>query len=420
MPLTSSQVTTVKATVPIVQAHGIALCDLFYKNMFAAEPALKPTFSQSNQRSGAQPRALAGALLAYAQNIDNLEVLGPHLERICQKHASLYITPEQYSTVGKYLLEAMAQLLGAEAFTGEVEDAWSAAYWQLADMMITREKQLYSYDSEWISWRRFVVKEKVREAEGLMSLYLAPRDGATLPDFLPGQYVSLNVHVPLLGYKQVRQYSLSGKPNGQTYRVSVKKEEPDDQRDICMAGETVPGMVSNLLHSSVKVGDEIEVSKPRGVFHLDVDAQESPNISLISAGSGITPMVAILETLAERQPKRKVYWTHVTRSSETHAFQDRVADLAVPSNIDKKTVVYTRPSEQDRQGDHFDLAGRATPEALVDHGMKGADLHATDYYICGPATFMNGVSETLKSQGVPATKISMELFGTGGLPEPSG
>ena len=210
MSLTQDQINVIKATEPVVQQNGKALTYLFYKNILGGEPALNQVFSQSNQKTGTQARALAGALLAYAQHIEDISVLLPTVERICQKHASLYVRPEQYNTVGKYLLEAMAELLG-DAFTPEIKDAWAAAYFQLANLMIGREKQLYSEDWSWNDWRDFRVSDKVQEAEGYFSVHLQPVDGARLPDFYPGQFISVRIDVPSLGYKQARQYSLSAK-----------------------------------------------------------------------------------------------------------------------------------------------------------------------------------------------------------------
>lgn len=123
--LTPSQLQLIKATVPVLVEHGQTITTVFYKNMLAAHPELNNIFNVPNQRNGHQTRALAGALFAYAANIDNLGALGPAVELICNKHASLYIQPEQYQIIGKHLIEAMGEVLG-DALTPEIKEAWES------------------------------------------------------------------------------------------------------------------------------------------------------------------------------------------------------------------------------------------------------------------------------------------------------
>jgi nitric oxide dioxygenase len=136
MALSPEQSTIIKATVPILQEHGEAITRLFYRNMLDAHPELNSIFNQANQFTNKQPAALAASLYAYASNIENVSSLLPALEKICQKHVSMYIQPEQYEIVGKYLIEAMGQVLG-DALTPEIKDTWIKAYNQLADVVST-------------------------------------------------------------------------------------------------------------------------------------------------------------------------------------------------------------------------------------------------------------------------------------------
>ncbi len=125
--LSTSQRELVKATVPALREHGEAVTRKFYANMFEAHPELYNIFNPANQRDGGQQRSLAAAVLAYAEHIDNPQVLGKMLERIESKHVSLEVKAEHYPIVGKYLLGAIQDLMGAAA-TPEILDAWSAAY----------------------------------------------------------------------------------------------------------------------------------------------------------------------------------------------------------------------------------------------------------------------------------------------------
>ena len=120
--MTPEQVQLIKATVPIIRQHGKDITSCFYKNMLGEHPELNHIFNQTNQLNGHQASALADSLYAYASHIDDLGVLGPAVERIDQKHASLYVQPEQYDIVGTYLLKAMKEVLG-EALTEDIHTA---------------------------------------------------------------------------------------------------------------------------------------------------------------------------------------------------------------------------------------------------------------------------------------------------------
>lgn len=192
----------VKSTAPILKTHGEALTRHFYARMFQGNPELKQIFNQGHQQSGQQQQALAMAVAAYAEHIDDPSVLGPVLERIAHKHVSLGIRPEHYAIVGKHLLASIREVLG-EAATDALIDAWAAAYGQLADVLVGLESRLYAAsagkEGGWTGWRGFKVVGKVPESAEITSFYLRPADGGALPDFRPGQYVSVRLYIPELG-----------------------------------------------------------------------------------------------------------------------------------------------------------------------------------------------------------------------------
>ncbi|KAF3402091.1 Flavohemoprotein [Penicillium rolfsii] len=413
--LTPSQLQLIKATVPVLVEHGQTISTVFYKNMLAAHPELNNVFNVPNQRNGHQPRALAGALFAYAANIDNLGALGPAVELICHRHASLYIQPEQYEIVGKFLLEAMGEVLG-DALTPEIKEAWGVAYWQLADIMIGREKQIYQESEGWTDWREFKITDKVQESEEITSFYLAPVDGQPLPAFRPGQYISVQINVPELEYLQPRQYSLSDQYSQDYYRISVKKEKGLPATDAAAASH--PGYVSNLLHDKYTKGDIVNVSHPCGDFFLSATAVEpSTPVVLLSAGVGLTPMTSILNTLTSKSapPERKLHFIHGARTSGARAFKEHVAKLK-KSHANLQTTFFTsHPTEAEKQGVDFDHVGRVDLSKLDAKKDLFVDVPTTEYYICGPDKFMTDVQAALKQNGVGDDRIKMELFGTGGI-----
>jgi hemoglobin-like flavoprotein len=136
----------VKSTMPALAQHGEEITRVFYANMIGENPELKSQFNMDDQKSGAQPTRLAQSILAYVANLDRLQNLGPAVEKIAHRHVQTNVTPEQYPLVGRYLLQAMKIVLG-DAVTPEVLEAWAAAYQQLADVMIAREKEIYAEEA---------------------------------------------------------------------------------------------------------------------------------------------------------------------------------------------------------------------------------------------------------------------------------
>ncbi|KAK9351003.1 globin-like protein [Lipomyces doorenjongii] len=408
MPLTSDQVKIVKSTIPVLETHGATVTAHFYSNLLRDNPELKNIFNTTNQSNGHQSRALAGAVYAYAAHIDDLGALSPAIKRICHKHASLYIRPGQYEIVGKYLLGAFREVLG-NAFTPEVRDAWAAAYWQLANIMIDAEDALYRDTDGWTDWRNFRLYKKTPESEEITSFYLTAEDGKPLPSYKPGQYISVRIKVPGLDHYQCRQYSLSDSPANEYYRISVKKEHGPGSATAHL------GLISNHLHNSVQVGDIFQVSCPQGDFYLEDTKSKSP-VVLISAGVGLTPLMSMLNTLTSTHADRPIHWIHATHSRFTQAFR---ADIQIVANSHEnvRTTVFNKlPSDDDVLGSDYHYAGRVDLRKLDRTPDLFLNNNNTEYFVCGPTTFMTNTERVLLEFGVDASRIHAELFGTGGVP----
>jgi nitric oxide dioxygenase len=414
-PLTPDQVQTIKATVPVLAEHGNAITTKFYADMLTDNPSLKNVFNNTHQATGHQAQALAGALYAYAANIDDLGVLSPAVELICHKHASLYIKEEQYDIVGTYLLSTMKAVLG-DAATEEILDAWGAAYWQLANLMIGKEDGLIK-QTGWNDWKDFKIAKKVRESEEITSFYLTPaHEGLEVPTFKPGQYISVHILVDELdgGTWQARQYSLSDAPRKEYLRISVKKEHG------IIVGKSEhtehEGYISNILHERREVGDVIKISHPFGDFYFDEEAKENDApVVLISAGVGLTCLTSILNTLVGKKSSTPVSWIHGARDSSTRAFKKDIDALATENESVHAVYFSSSPKENEVQGQDYTIKGRIDIDK-VSKEVLFTDNDKTQYFICGPTQFMLDVEEKLKSYNVPAERVKMELFGTGGVP----
>lgn len=144
--LSETTIATVKATAPALQEHGLAITQAMYKRLFVNED-IKQMFDQAAQASGEQPKRLAGAILAYAQNIDKLQNLSAPVMRMAARHVETGVKPEHYPHVAEALLPAIKDVLG-DAATDEILAAWGEAYWFLADILIGKEAELYAQPVE--------------------------------------------------------------------------------------------------------------------------------------------------------------------------------------------------------------------------------------------------------------------------------
>ncbi|CAH0498567.1 globin domain-containing protein [Novosphingobium sp. CECT 9465] len=133
----------VKATAPAIEKHGVAITTAMYARLFQ-DPDVAAMFDRAAQESGEQPRRLAGAILAYARNIDKLENLGPAVNRMVARHVETGVKAEHYPLVAQALLPAIREVLGADVATDEVLAAWGEAYWMLADILIAAEAEAYA------------------------------------------------------------------------------------------------------------------------------------------------------------------------------------------------------------------------------------------------------------------------------------
>jgi len=136
--LTEDTMATVESTAPILQEHGLAITTRFYERLFNEYPDVQPMFSGD----GLQPERLAGAVLAYAKNIRNLDALGPAVEKIATAHVAAGVQAPHYDIVGELLLASMVEVLGE--VDQVVLDAWGEAYGFLAKIFIDAEAAKYA------------------------------------------------------------------------------------------------------------------------------------------------------------------------------------------------------------------------------------------------------------------------------------
>ncbi|MCX4446915.1 globin domain-containing protein [Streptomyces sp. NPDC087866] len=389
--LSESSTATVRATLPAVGAAIGDIADLFYRKLFDAHPELlRDLFNRGNQASGTQRRALAGSIAAFAAQLVEQPDTRPDvmLSRIAHKHASLGVTPAQYEVVHTHLFAAIAEVLG-DAVTPEVAAAWDEVYWLMANALIAIEERLYAEQGVVAGdvWRAWEVVSRTEETDDVARFRIRPADGSPAPAFRPGQYVSVQVELPD-GARQIRQYSLTCAPGSALRSITVKRVHGGDAPD---------GEVSRHLHAEVRAGDRLRVSAPYGDLVLKSD--EAP-LLLASAGIGCTPILSMLEHLAESKHRAPVTVVHGDRSPADHALRTDHTALTAKLADAVAHFWYENPADghpADRTG-LVDLSGLVIPSG-------------THAYLCGPLPFMRSVRTQLLAKGVPASDIHYEVFG---------
>ena len=380
--LKQETVQIIKATVPVLEVHGVEITKTFYKNMFEKHPELLNIFNHANQEKGRQQTALANTVYAAAVHIENLEAILPVVVQIAHKHRSLGILPEHYPIVGENLLQAIKEVLG-DAATDDIINAWAEAYGVIADIFIQVEEDLYQKTEQNGGWRLFKplkVAKKVVESDLVTSVYFETEDGSPLPAYQPGQYISVRVKLPNEEYIMNRQYTLSQANAEEGYRISVKRENEHSPN----------GKVSNFIHDVLQVGDIVEVSAPAGVFVLE---NTTAPITFISGGIGVTPLNSMLQSLAD-DAANEVHFIQCARNEKVVAFSDDIEEKinALPNAT--YTALY---SDDDNLITKELLAQRVTED--------------TDVYVCGPVGFMEAVLNHLHEIGIADEKIHYEFFG---------
>ena len=242
----------------------------------------------------------------------------------------------------------------------------------------------------WPGFRRLTVTGIEPESDSVISIRLEDPDGAPLPAARPGQYLTLRLQPDDQQRSLLRNYSLSGPPDAGYYRITVKHEHA--------------GAASGYLHTRLRVGAQLEIAAPRGIFILD--STDAP-VLLISAGIGATPVLAMLHALATEHSDREIWWIQGARSSRDHSFAAEARALLASLPNVHTHVCYSRPGTDDVEGRNFQSVGRLTASLL----FELAPPRDAEAYLCGPVPFMDDISAGLAAMGIDASRIHTEPFG---------
>lgn len=386
MPLTASQEAVIAATAPVVAEHLSTITRRFYPILFERYPQVRPLFNEAHQASGSQPEALAGSVLAYVQLRQDPVRARQVLETVVSKHVSLDIRPEQYPLVGECLMAAIGEVLG-DAVTPEIADAWAALYGEMADLLIDLEETAYQQFEQkpggWRGPRPFVIADVRDESSVIRSFELKPADGGPVAAFQPGQYIGVRVLID--GVPHYRHYSLSAYPNGESYRLSIKRE-PE-------------GRVSQHFHQVLQPGDRLDLLPPAGNLTLQTGTEP---VMLLSGGVGQTPLLPIAHEAL--QAGRRVIYLHAALGPAEHAFSAELRELEARHPELLQTITIYERAEDPAAADHI---GRLDA-GLLRRYLPGEDVRC---YLVGPQGFMDAVDAALESLGIQADRRHSETFG---------
>ncbi|MCE2595054.1 NO-inducible flavohemoprotein [Motilimonas cestriensis] len=391
--LSQQTVERVKSTAPFLTSHGPALTAHFYQRLFKNYPDLQHTFNRANQASGRQQLALFSAIGAYVHYLDDLPALTSAVERIAQKHSSVLVQAEHYEVVGQELIGTLGDL-GGELITPDIQQAWIEAYQFLANIFITREQAIYTAQANkvggWQGFRRFIIHDKIMESELIQSFILMPEDGAPVADFLPGQYIGIQLRAAGQDYDAIRQYSLSDTSNSEYYRISVKCEHD--------------GEVSPYLHQ-LPLQSIINVTPPSGDFYLNLPLQTP--IVLLSGGIGQTPLLSMLNSTLKQPLSKDIYYLHGCENGQHHAFAKHLNFQCKAHPKLHRWVWYQSPLANDLKSEDYDFSGLMS----LDKVASELPIEQAHFYCCGPTGFMAEMYRQLTSMGVTPDRIHYENFG---------
>jgi uncharacterized protein len=260
--------------------------------------------------------------------------------------------------------------------------SWTEAAARLQAVAMSRE------------WRTFRVKRIVDESSTVRSFHLTPDDGLGLMPHGAGQHLPIRLRLNEEAAPTIRTYTLSSAPSDAVYRISVRRQ----------------GTVSSYLHDHLKEGDTLEVRAPDGQFTIDASAHR-PAV-LISAGVGITPMLAMFRHIVYEGMRtrhfRPIYFIHGSRTLKQRPFDAELAELIKAANGKAILVrVLSDPGSDAQPGRDYDFSGRIDIKVLK-HVLPFDDY---DFYLCGPPEFIQSLYDQLRALRIADDRIFAEAFG---------
>ncbi|MGW9069820.1 globin domain-containing protein [Streptomyces yangpuensis] len=365
-----------KSSFAVVERRAEHAVKFFYSHLFWHNPGVRDLFPVSSEDMERQRDRLFAALTHVVSRLDDDAAIGPYLHDLGRDHRKFLIRPEHYAVVGSSLLAALAATSG-DAWTPQVEKAWTEAYQVIADTMLAGAGA--SEDPPW--WDAEVVRH-LQYGQDIGVLTLRPH--APFP-YLPGQYTSVSSErVP----RTWRTYSIGNAPR------------PDGTVDLHVS-RIDRGRLSTALVSETQPGEVLKLGAAGG--QLTFRRSDRP-VSLIAAGTGWAPIRALLEELADRPPDQDVRLFVVARDG-AHLYDRPLID-AYGTSCGWLDVTYITPAP----GRHRNEATDRLATALSNRGLWPDQ----DVYLSGPAQFIDETAHLLEELGARPARLFHDSVPAGG------
>lgn len=364
----------VKETVPVLQDKGVEITSNFYARMFKQHPELKNMFNQTNQQRGLQSTALAQSVLAAAVNIDHLEAILPVVKEIAYKHCALQVPPAGYDIVGENLIAAIKEVVGLDD-DHEIIKTWKKAYQEIADIFISVEKDIYK-DMLWDGFQPFKV-ETIEQVSSDIKAFTVSSGEYDLSQFVPGQYITVDVGSEKMPYRAKRHYSIvKGDKNHLTFAV---------KRDVTTEHE---GEVSTILHDEFQEGDNINLTAPVGPFYV---VEKGNRQLFLGSGIGVTPLVSMFNEVVNDNGEAR--FIQVTNDMDDAPFSSLLNAIA---NENMQAT--------------YDLYDKNKNGYIGSEQLKQWIDNDTEIYVCGGKSFIQSMIKALKELNIDESKIHYETF----------
>jgi NAD(P)H-flavin reductase/hemoglobin-like flavoprotein len=352
--------------------HGDAVPLFFYADLFLRHPETRELFPVS---MAAQRDRLVQALAAVVSNVDSLDQITGMVQALGRDHRKFGAQPEHYTAVGTSLLATLAHFNG-EAWTAELARDWKTAYQLIAGIMLNAaQEDEYRRPA---TWQATVVAHELRTFDTAV-FRLAVGEPIS---YLPGQYVSVTSD---LRPRLWRMYSIANAPR------------PDGTMDFHVR-MVDGGLLSMVLTRGLEVGSRLTLGPPTGVLTLDTTSGR--DVLLVAGSTGLAPLKAILEQIAERSDPPRTHIFFGARTAE--GLYDLPALEKMAARLPWLTVIPAVSAEPGYPGE----CG-----LLPDVVARSGNWLRHDAYICGPAAMVEATVARLTSVGVPLDQIHTEDFG---------
>jgi ring-1,2-phenylacetyl-CoA epoxidase subunit PaaE len=241
------------------------------------------------------------------------------------------------------------------------------------------------------SFYKLAIKEVRRETPSAVSiLFNVPEALQPNYTFIAGQYVTLKL---TLDGKEIRRaYSICSSPESNELRIAVKVVKS--------------GLFSQLANSNLKAGDLIEVGTPEGNFTFEPNPERQKNYAAFVAGSGITPVLSILQSVLQGEPKSTFVLVYGNKCTEETIFHQQLHDLQL--EFVGRLFVHYVYSQDKIENELFGRIEKSTVNFILKN--RYAAINFDKFYLCGPEEMINIVSDVLVSHNIPEKDIKFELF----------